>query len=407
MFGIMNCSVSQINIPAVLIANGLGASLMLLILIGKRRRMRMISYDGKFFYWMCQLCVVLCCLETIAFFVDGRLYPGARLVSILCNTMILLSAAVMAFLWVCYVDYKLFSDHRRLQTIYPLVAIPAVLMVLMSVANLFFSVFFTVDEANLYHRTPLFILPWFIVYGYMIYGTVLTHRFRKQADKYLFMPVILFLFPIYLGSLIQLFYYGISLIWASTAVGLTFLYINLQNEEAYLDPLTKLYNRSYLLHYLDHMVRHAKLGRRVTGIMLDINNFKLINDSFGHTEGDLVLRAVGKILLRSVQGEAVVVRYGGDEFVILAEDSSPQQVQDIQDGILRRLQSYNASGTVHLPISLSIGAAEFDHENVYEFFQDMDLKMYKEKRAFYLSREIDEVSPKLYQSTPVTMSFKE
>ena len=176
------------------------------------------------------------------------------------------------------------------------------------------------------------------------------------------------------------------------ALGLILLYINLQNEEAYLDPLTKLYNRSYLLHHVDHMARQAKKGRQTVGIMLDIDDFKQINDTYGHSEGDLVLRAVGGILLRCVESHTVVVRYGGDEFVILLENANLDQIHAAQERIRSELQRYNESDAARHPLSLSVGTAVFDREDIFGFFQEMDRKMYREKRSFYLRREVEEAS---------------
>ena len=395
MPGVLNCGVSQINMPAILVANALGVCLMLVILLGKRRRMRTISYDGRLFYWMCELCLIQCILETLGFFLDGKNYPGSRMLSMVCSAVLLFLAAVLAFLWSCYVNYKLFSDHWRLRALYPILAIPAGVIGLMALANLFVDIFFGVSQANVYYRTPLFMLPWVVVYGYMAYGAVLSYRYRKQADKYLFMPVLAFLFPIILGSLIQMAYYGLSLIWVSVALGLTFLYINLQNEEAYLDSLTGLYNRSYLLHYMDHVARRSNQGQAVIGVMLDIDGFKQINDTCGHSKGDDVLRTVGTLLLRAVPNHSVVVRYGGDEFVILLEDAGPEQIQAIRESIRREVEDYNrTAGEKRFPLSLSVGAAALACGDVSGFFREMDRKMYEEKRAFYLHTEADRMPDK-------------
>lgn len=391
MLGILNCSTSQINIPAILIANGLGSCLMLLILLSKHKRIWAGTRDGKIFYWMCRFCLILCLLETWGFFLDGKLFPGARQIALVCNTIIMLLAVLLSYLWICYVDCKLFASHKLLQTVCPFTAIPTVLTALIVLVNLFVPIFFGISDANTYYRTPLFPLPWAVAYFNTACGAIQSYCYQRKADKYLFIPVLLFPLPIYLGSLIQLFNYGISLIWVSVALGLTFLYINLQSEEAYLDPLTKLYNRSYLLHYMGHIARQARKGQRVTGIMLDINNFKHINDTFGHTKGDEVLQTIGKLLLRAA-GDSTVVRYGGDEFVILLLDAGPQQLRAIQDSILREVQRYNASLNHQISLSLSIGTAEFDQKDVFRFFQEMDMKMYTEKRAFYLRREISEAS---------------
>lgn len=139
----------------------------------------------------------------------------------------------------------LFRDRHRLHKRYSIVGIPAVLIAVLAFCNLFFNIFFGVTSDNNYYRTPLFLLPCLVIYGYMTYGAILSFRSRSQMDQYLFMPAMSFLVPIYVGSMIQLLNYGIALIWASVALGLILLYINLQSEEIFLDPLTNLYNRNY------------------------------------------------------------------------------------------------------------------------------------------------------------------
>ena len=375
---------SQVNIPAVLVANGLGVCLMLTILLTKRRRVRFSSYDGKLFGLMCRICLALCVLESVGFLLDGKIFPGDREITLLLNTFVFLASVVIAYLWICYVDFKLFESHERLRRIYPIAAIPLLIICGLTVANLFVEVFFGVTQDNVYYRTTLVWIPYVVVYGYMTYGAVLAYLYRKRTNRYLFMPVVAFLIPIYLGSIIQLLCYGLALIFASVALGLTLLYINLQNEENFLDPLTNLYNRNYLLHYMEQINRQVRKGKQVTGIMLDVNDFKHINDTYGHIAGDGVLRAVGKILLQATGSDSVVVRYGGDEFVILVEHSDQRRVQDILDCIDRELERYNASGEAPLPVSLSTGIAEFQTMDIFGFFQEMDRNMYTNERAFYL-----------------------
>ena len=381
---VVSYGASQVNIPAVLVANGLGVCLMLTILLTKRRRVRLSSYDGKLFILMCRICLALCILESVGFLLDGKIFAGDRQINLLINTFVFVASSAIAYLWICYVDFKLLENHERLRRIYSFAAIPLLIICGLTVANLFEEVFFGVTQDNVYYRTPLVWIPYAVVYGYMTYGAVLAYIYRKRTSKYLFMPVVAFLIPIYLGSIIQLLCYGLALIFASVALGLTLLYINLQNEENFLDPLTNLYNRNYLIHYMDHIRKQVRKGKQVTGIMLDVNGFKHINDTYGHIAGDGVLQAVGKILLRATGLDSVVVRYGGDEFVILVENSDRQRVQDILDCIDRELECYNASGEAPHSVYLSTGIAEFQKVDIFSFFQEMDRNMYTNKRAFYL-----------------------
>lgn len=387
MLDIMNSSVLLINLPAILIANGLGVWLMVTILFSRRKRLKRLPLDGRIFYWMCRICLILCLLETLGFALDGKDFVGARPILLGINTLLISLDCLLVYLWVCYVDFKLFASKQRMKKIYSLIAIPAGILCLLSVMNLFVDIFFSFGPDNNYQRQPLLLLVYVVTYGYMTYGAVLAYYYRKRMDQYLFMPVIALLIPIYLGSVIQLCVYGISLIWPSTALGLTLLYLNLQHEESFLDPLTGLYNRNYLLHCMDHMTKQSQKGKQITGIMLDINYFKRINDTYGHLKGDRILREVGRILIRAADRDAVVARYGGDEFIIILEEAKRERVGRIRESIRRQLEEYHASSEEVIPISLSVGIAELEKLDVYKFFQEMDRSMYDEKRSYYLSQE--------------------
>lgn len=82
----------------------------------------------------------------------------------------------------------------------------------------------------------------------------------------------------------------------------------------------------------------------------------------------------------------MVVRYGGDEFLILLENAGFEQTRRIKTRIHEELQLYNVSGDVPYPVSLSAGIAELDNADVLSFFQEMDRNMYAQKRAFYLRK---------------------
>lgn len=379
----LTSAVSSVNMQAVLVANGLGLGLMIVLMLSTNRRGKMVSLDGRLFNWMCRMCLALCVLETLSFWLDGRTFSGARELILGTNASLFMLNAIFSYTWSVYVDYKFYEDMQRLRKIYIFVALPAVLVCLLSLLNLAVPVFFWVNEENLYYRTPLVVITYVVTYCYLTYGAVLVFRNRHKTNRYLFMPVMTFLVPIYLGSLIQLCCYGLAMIWVCVAFGLTSLYINLQNEKVFLDTLTNLYNRSYLMHYMGYLARQTKKGTSVLGMMLDVNNFKYINDTYGHLAGDEVLREVGKILQSATEGCGAVVRYGGDEFVILLEGDNREMGEHVREEIAKGLARYNASGSAPCPISLSLGVSEFDRLNVDKFFRDMDEKMYDDKRAFY------------------------
>ena len=101
------------------------------------------------------------------------------------------------------------------------------------------------------------------------------------------------------------------------------------HDQSIRDPLTSLYNRRFLQATMEQEVRRS--ARRHSGLgvmMVDIDKFKNFNDTFGHEAGDMVLKEVAFLLRRAVRTEDIVCRFGGEEFVVVMPDSSPDSVQE-------------------------------------------------------------------------------
>jgi diguanylate cyclase (GGDEF)-like protein len=127
------------------------------------------------------------------------------------------------------------------------------------------------------------------------------------------------------------------------------------------DPHTKLLNRAMLMETLQGAVRAAQEGDRSALIYIDLDNFKLINDSLGHTVGDKVLAEVATVLQKSIRTEDVPFRLGGDEFAILLRDVDLAKAKEISERILSRIKDVAFSdSTKTLTVRASIGITTVD-----------------------------------------------
>jgi len=155
-------------------------------------------------------------------------------------------------------------------------------------------------------------------------------------------------------------------------------------EQAIIDPCTNLFNFRYFQQKLDEEITVYNATKEpLSLIILDIDHFKNVNDTYGHVYGDAVLRELGNILKRNVRSEDSVCRYGGEEFAIIF----PHCVQDVSLRIAERIRSriedtssHDRRGTFKDPITVSIGVTEYEPElSKTSFIQRADNALYYAK----------------------------
>ena len=283
--------------------------------------------------------------------------------------------------WCLYEDIKLYHSRARVKRIYTYAFIPAIALVLASLINMFVPIIFYIDESNVYHRLPFSYCFYLVDAGYIIFSIYILKKYEERYGKIRFFPLYLMIGPIILGILLQSVFYGVSLMWVSVSVGLTAIYMSLQNEFSYLDKLTGLYNRSYLDYYLDTLKKDV--GTRMGGVMIDVDYFKKINDTYGHHEGDTALIDVARVITFAKPDKAIAIRFAGDEFILLVRGTNEKEMESIVKDIHDEVDSFNENEVREYKLSLSVGYAMYDPQNntMDEFLKQMDDNMYKEKET--------------------------
>jgi diguanylate cyclase (GGDEF)-like protein/PAS domain S-box-containing protein len=178
--------------------------------------------------------------------------------------------------------------------------------------------------------------------------------------------------------------------------------------QALHDLLTDLPNRHLFVDRLQHALERTKRreGTRVAVLFLDVDNFKVINDSLGHELGDRLLVAVGERLRHSLRPEDTLARFGGDEFTILLEDVKiPKDVIRIIKRIVRRFETPFALDGRELFVALSIGVA-LGADNVKapeDLLRDADIAMYRAKQGASVYEMFD---PRMYEQAVGSMELE-
>jgi diguanylate cyclase (GGDEF)-like protein len=158
------------------------------------------------------------------------------------------------------------------------------------------------------------------------------------------------------------------------------------HEQSIRDPLTGLFNRRFVDEFLvRELARATRKTRQLSVVVLDIDHFKRINDTFGHSAGDMVLRRVGHILQAHVRESDIACRHGGEEFsLLLSELSLPvavQRAEDVRKALHEMSLTYEDKEMG--PITASFGAAAYpEHGRTVEaLFRAADEALYDAKRA--------------------------
>jgi diguanylate cyclase (GGDEF)-like protein len=167
---------------------------------------------------------------------------------------------------------------------------------------------------------------------------------------------------------------------------LLIIYLHMQNSQANRDYLTTLYNRSLGEQYLSHLITHREKNNSISGILMDINDFKKINDTYGHDLGDTSLRLFSRLLVDSFKGGWFIARYGGDEFILIREGTARQDLEEALAHFFSQLSLFNARNILGFPLSVSVGSALYEpekHKDGPSFIKALDAQMYAHKRSYH------------------------
>ena len=160
----------------------------------------------------------------------------------------------------------------------------------------------------------------------------------------------------------------------------------IQNElvrlQSFTDPLTEIYNRRSLEEMAGRFISHARrLETSLTFMLIDVDRFKEVNTRFGHLTGDFVLGQIAALLKSSVRGSDAVVRYGGDEFLVILADTSASDARRVIERVKAYVRDWNNEGHLDsFDLTLSIGLCEWtDGMTLDEALDRSDCAMYAEK----------------------------
>lgn len=323
-------------------------------------------------------------------FVDGGIVTSTRPLLYLSNIFTYVLISVAAYQW--YLLSEAFQNDKAVENdpTKLILSIPVWLSAVLCVSAYRTGLVFYVDESGKLVNGKFYLILIIVPFGYLIASSVkaLIRAFSKDkyADRHIYLMIGVFPFaPIILGALQAVFWRVPFLCYGSVAA-VYYIYISILDNLISIDPLTQINNRNQMYKYLSQKMSNEDQGLSLFLLIIDVDKFKSINDTYGHIEGDKALVRISTAIKNACQGPRnrfFVSRYGGDEFVVVAEVAYKAEATWLADQIRSNVRRLSGDENLQYSLSVSIGMAQYDYEqpiSMQSFIARADSDLYKQKK---------------------------
>lgn len=375
----------NINIPEIIIADSIGLLILFICAFGSMYRERKKNLEGVCYIILIVSLASCCFFETIVSIIDGNSGIVAQnnftvALNLIGNTINFIGNMLMACCWSIFLTAHLngYVKKRRVSILAGVFGTYSIVMLI----NLFVPFIFSVDENGVYNRVSVgYIVNVLIAVTVFVIEPIINFiRIKRKGGLLKFFPIWLFYIPITVGILCQVLFYGISTIYVGLCLGICGILMASQNDVIFRDKLTGLYNRYFLDRLKEKMMR-KRGDATFTAMMLDLNGFKKINDVYGHSVGDEALVYTANLLREAIGSLGTVIRYAGDEFVVILNTSEDELISQKIEKIQKTFQAFNDKKLVPYELSISMGYSKTNlkENTIDEIMNEIDEKMYQDK----------------------------
>lgn len=314
------------------------------------------------------------------------------LLNLAINACTVLGVAYGCFFWFRFIDDRLHPSYTSWKWYNTIVKIPIMFITVLDVISIFTGWLFYLDENKHYQSGEWFNLQTTVNYVYLLVPTInsvikaIKANSRSQRQECL--TYALYMVAPLIAGLCEDLIPTIPILALNIYLVINLLFITIQNLQIYNDALTGLNNRRRLDQFIEDQLRSASKEKNIILFMLDINNFKTINDTYGHIEGDKTLKGFASILMSfALKHGAFTARYGGDEFCLIMEKTGrkPEELLGEIQEALHAIQWRKTANENMYQLTASIGYAvcEKPTTNVRAFIEEADSMLYANKQRWH------------------------
>ena len=366
-----------------IIINSYSILILLIICINSLRIFEKTSLQDQIYMMILYAAIVMLVLDVLSR-LDGNAQAFYPLLNPIGNFMIFALNPVLASLWLAYVYLFVFNNEKQTKKLIYFLSLVNIINVVIVIISMPYGWFYTIDANNVYQRGELYLLSILSTVLLLVVAFIIIVSKRRNLNKRSFLSLLFFAFPPAISIVLQVKFYGVSLMLNSVVFSILVLFLNIQNHGMFTDHLTKISNRKKLDAYLGRKIRLNSLGNGFSAILLDIDGFKNINDTECHNVGDEALESAANLLKSCLRENDFIARYGGDEFCIILDVSNNRDLEAMVSRINSSVEAYNKTKSNTFDLSFSMGYAVYD-KDIYrgadDFLNAIDALMYQQKQA--------------------------
>lgn len=320
--------------------------------------------------------------------VDSGLFPVNRFTVVITDFSNYVLMTAITYTWLRYVMVVEQISNRDTKAMKAWLTIPFLVSVVVFIVTFIVMPSLLIDDDL--KTTNLFDV-YLVAMSYVYIIAVIIYTVRKaiseknpiEKRKHLYIG----LFPIMTvaGGLMQMILMPeLPIFCFSSTILMIIFYIQSMERQISIDPLTKLNNRGQLARYVSQSFNLKREGRSTFVMMVDINDFKMINDTYGHAEGDSALVIIARSLMKTLRNydfPMFLGRYGGDEFVMIVHPVEEEEIKELVNDIRECIRKECESDNKPYLLSIGIGYDEYlgDQDTFQKCMQRADSKLYLDK----------------------------
>lgn len=318
--------------------------------------------------------------ETATVILNNNAVPFAIVMNQIFSVLIFAIAPMISFYFFVFIFHLVLPGKKLHHWLWLIFALPIISNLIFAMLSPFFGFFFSISSQGVYARGPLFWLSALSTYIFLAAGIVLvSFNFKRMVSKDFWLILGIGIIPI-VGGIVQGLVYGLLAMWGFAAIGLFLGYLFLQDRMIRLDYMTSAWNRESFYYTYSRRIQMTP-EKKFGAIYLDIDNLKIINDSFGHLEGDKAIALVMDVIREVLPYGAVIARLGGDEFIVLYDCETMEEMQSILGLIKKNFLENERVKAKEYQLECSFGVSLFTSEfaSLEAFLSHLDGLMYQEK----------------------------